>query len=1182
MSTAMTNPPPSHRADGILIAALDYAPEDREAFVITACGDDATLLAEVRALLAAHEAMPSDFLSGSAVDGISCGDLDVTVKHDSRMRLPVAATEREGERIGRYKLLQEIGEGGFGTVWMAEQTEPVTRKVALKIIKLGMDTREVIARFEAERQALAMMDHPNIAKVLDAGATDRGRPFFVMELVKGMPITDYCDEAGLGTRERLALFGDVCSAISHAHQKGIIHRDIKPSNVMVTLYADKPVVKVIDFGIAKATQCKLTEKTLFTRFEQFIGTPVYMSPEQASLSSVDIDTRSDIYGLGVLLYELLVGKPPFDGKSLLSVGYEEMRRIIREVEPEKPSSRLGTIVGEERTKLAKARHIEPAKVTALVEPDLDWIVMKAIDKDRTRRYETANAFLHDIRHFLADEPVSATPPSAGYQFRMFTKRNKRALQVASLIVGVLTVTSVVSTWAWLDASRARIAEEKQRIAFQTEAHRANEAERDAVRLRQESERQELDARRRAYAADMLRGQQAVRDHDLREARQMLERQRPASGEIDLRGWEWRHLWKCCQSGAAFEVAKRGDRVLTALYTADGKSLVTFESGGKVSIRDVAPGATPSVLQDRESQDPSLLHSNSGFLTMSDDGERMAAVGAKSSDDYCVRVWDIRQRTLLATLTGVKLSITAIALSPDKSTLAAIIASHDEVWIWDIATQQRRRAFPIKRGKNSTVCGALCYSHDGKTLAIGETTGRVRLVEAETGTAQGDFILTGRTLALAFSRDDRSLAAGSAYIDPNILIWDVASRRIVKTLGGHAGYITHLAFSPDGQMLVSASADQTVRLWHTKDWSAAPVLMGHTDEVWSARFSPDGKQIVSACKDGAIFVWEEPRGQPRNSGTKVLPLVNHDFLDVSPDGKTFVTIDNGVVHLITDTDTAHEELGTNYVAAFWVAPDEIVLGVKDPPQLKVWNVKGNDAATFPLKSNAGYGWFGYLAASRIVVATVYNPAANTTTVTRLDVATRRELSSVIADVGPMGDMNYRVSQDGRSMVRFDAIGSVRMLDLVTGEAGEAFTVRKTPIQGLALSPDGKSLVSAGTDSPEINVWDVATKKLQASLHGHNLILRNLAYSPDGQRMISTSIGSEAVKVWEPNGWQQVSRLSGWPGTSLSLASMLSDGNTIAAQELELRTGNRRMRVWQAASWDEINAAEAGHQPDHITR
>ncbi|MFN0126295.1 MAG: protein kinase domain-containing protein [Verrucomicrobiales bacterium] len=352
------------RAGEIFCAALEQPPEARAAFIAGACGGEEELQARVSQLLAAHE-QAGEFMDGEAPPS-PWAETIVT-----------APSEQPGEHIGRYKLLQEIGEGGFGTVWMAEQVEPVSRRVALKIIKLGMDTREVIARFEAERQALAMMDHPNIAKVLDAGSTDKGRPFFVMELVKGVTITKYCDEAGLNTRERLALFGDVCSAINHAHQKGVIHRDIKPSNVMVTLYADKPVVKVIDFGIAKATQGKLTDKTLFTRFEQFIGTPVYMSPEQASLSGLDVDTRSDIYALGIVLYELLVGKPPFDGKSLASAGYEEMRRIIREVEPVKPSSRLSTVAGDERTLLAKSRRIEPQKISRLVEPDLDWIVTEA-------------------------------------------------------------------------------------------------------------------------------------------------------------------------------------------------------------------------------------------------------------------------------------------------------------------------------------------------------------------------------------------------------------------------------------------------------------------------------------------------------------------------------------------------------------------------------------------------------------------------------------------------------------------------------------------------------------------------------------------------------------------------------------------------------------------------------------
>jgi serine/threonine protein kinase/tetratricopeptide (TPR) repeat protein len=419
----------------IFIAALDIADSAaRDAYVAEACAGDASLQAEVEELLAADA--EQDFLNGPVVPD-------------------AFQAEEAGDRIGRYKLLQEIGEGGFGTVWMAEQIEPVSRRVALKIIKLGMETREVIARFEAERQALAMMDHPNIAKVFDAGATEKGRPFFVMELVRGIPITRFCDERQLGTRERLELFADVCAAINHAHQKGVIHRDIKPNNVLVTLHGEKPLPKVIDFGIAKATQGKLTDKTLFTRFEQFIGTPVYMSPEQAALSSLDVDTRTDIYGLGILLYELLTGRPPFDAKTLAAAGYDEMRRIIRDVEPPKPSSRLSTAAGNERDLLAKARHLPPEKLHRSVEPDLDWIVMKAIEKDRTRRYETANGLALDIQRFLADEPVSATPPSAAYKFRKFARRHKAALRVAAVIAALLIAATIVSSWL---AVRARDAE----------------------------------------------------------------------------------------------------------------------------------------------------------------------------------------------------------------------------------------------------------------------------------------------------------------------------------------------------------------------------------------------------------------------------------------------------------------------------------------------------------------------------------------------------------------------------------------------------------------------------------------------------------------------------------------------------------------------------------------------------
>ena len=350
-------------------------------------------------------------------------------------------------------MLERIGEGGFGVVYVAEQKEPVKRRVALKLIKLGMDTRQVVARFEAERQALALMDHPNIAKVLDAGATEAGRPYFVMELVRGVKLTDYCDQNSLPTRQRLELFIQVCQAIQHAHQKGIIHRDIKPSNILVTLHDGVPVPKVIDFGIAKATQQELTDKTIYTQLQQFIGTPAYMSPEQAEMSGLDIDTRSDIYSLGVLLYELLTGRTPFDAKELMSQGIEAMRRTIREKEPIRPSTRLATLKAEELTTTANRRSVEASRLAGLLRGDLDWIVMKCLEKDRTRRFETANGLAFDLRRHLNNEPVLARPPSAGYRFQKLLRRNRVMASAGFLVVTAVLAGTVVSVVQTLRAKR---------------------------------------------------------------------------------------------------------------------------------------------------------------------------------------------------------------------------------------------------------------------------------------------------------------------------------------------------------------------------------------------------------------------------------------------------------------------------------------------------------------------------------------------------------------------------------------------------------------------------------------------------------------------------------------------------------------------------------------------------------
>ncbi len=385
-----------------------------------------------------------------------------------------AAAEGLGTRISHYKLLQKIGEGGCGIVYMAEQEEPVRRRVALKIIKLGMDTKSVIARFEAERQALALMDHPNIARVLDAGSTEKGRPYFVMELVRGVRITDYCDQNNLDTSQRLDLFVQICHAIQHAHQKGVIHRDIKPSNVLVTLHDGVPVPKVIDFGIAKATEFRLTDKTLFTAYEQIIGTPAYMSPEQAEMSGLDIDTRSDIYSLGVLLYELLTGRPPFDPKKLLQHGLDGMRRTLREQEPRRPSTMVTTLQRTELTATAEHRQAEPPKLISLLKGDLDWIVMKALEKDRRRRYETANGLAMDIKRYLGSEPVLARPPTRLYRLQKLVRRNKVVFAAGGAVAAALFIGIIVSTRLYfLEKSalqRAIVAEQQAELA------RANEAQ----------------------------------------------------------------------------------------------------------------------------------------------------------------------------------------------------------------------------------------------------------------------------------------------------------------------------------------------------------------------------------------------------------------------------------------------------------------------------------------------------------------------------------------------------------------------------------------------------------------------------------------------------------------------------------------------------------------------------------
>jgi len=502
------------QAEDLFQEAVNLPATERAAFLDERGVTDPALRAEVESLLVCLD--DAQISSLAAVD-------------------EAADPEFVGRRIGPYTILELIGEGGFGAVYLAEQHEPIQRRVALKVIKLGMDTKEVIARFEAERQALAMMDHPNIARVLDAGATDTGRPSFVMELVRGVPVTDYCDEHGLTVRERLALFIPVCHAVQHAHQKGIIHRDLKPSNVLVTEHDGAPVPKVIDFGIAKAMDRRLTERTYHTQSSQFIGTPEYMSPEQAELGGLDVDTRTDIYSLGVILYELLTGRPPFDREAFKSATFGEIQRIIREESPPPPSSRLGRL-GPKLDEVARSRRVAAASLRRMLRGDLDWIVMKAVEKDRARRYETAAAFAADVERHLRNEPVQAGPPGVMYRFGKFVRRHRVGVAAGCAIAVALLAGLALATIGLVQAGRARDAFEKQRD--DAEAARKSEAE--------QRERAELAAEQAKDAADKAKkvshflryllesvepGEVSPKDRAIRHMLEVAERHL-AAGELD--------------------------------------------------------------------------------------------------------------------------------------------------------------------------------------------------------------------------------------------------------------------------------------------------------------------------------------------------------------------------------------------------------------------------------------------------------------------------------------------------------------------------------------------------------------------------------------------------------------------------------------------------------------------------
>jgi WD40 repeat protein len=1027
-------------------------------------------------------------------------------------------------KIGRYKLLEKLGEGGFGDVWMAEQEDPVRRRVALKIIKLGMDTREVVARFEAERQALALMDHPNIAKVLDAGATDTGRPYFVMELVRGIKITEYCDQNALSTPQRLELFIAVCQAVQHAHQKGIIHRDIKPSNILVTVNEAVPVPKVIDFGIAKATQGRLTDKTVFTAFEQFIGTPAYMSPEQAVMTSLDVDTRTDIYSLGVLLYELLTGQTPFEKTELLAVGLEEMRRLIRDKEPMRPSTRLSGLGAEEQTSTAKRRQTDVPRLIRLVRGDLDWIVMKCLEKDRTRRYETANGLAFDLKRHLTNEPVLARPASAAYKLQKAFRRNKLVYSAAAAIALALVAGLTLAAMGWRQtrverdkALQARAGEEAQRKAAQ-----ASEAE--AVHL--------------LYVAKMNLAQRAWDQNNIGGLRQLLL----DTKDSPHRGFEW-YYWQPKTHVRALVLRGHSNIIRSVAFSPDGQRIVSGSDDQTAKVWDAATGRELLTLTGHSD----IIR----FVAFSPDGQRIVTC----SGDRTAKVWETANGRQLLTLTGHSETVASAAFSPDGQRIATACLDRTAK-VWDTATGKELLTL---RGHSNWV-ESVAFSPDGQRIVSGGDDQTAKVWDAASGrelltlkgyssglvsfSPDGQRIVTvdqrqwdsasGRELRVrklppftgdgdwinyaASSRDGRRIVIVTGSSANTAKLCDAATGRELFTYKGHSSCINSVAFSPDDERIVTGSSDNTAYVWEVA--SGVPprdkggnllTLTGHSEVVDSVAFSPDGQRIVTGSFDRTAKVWDAA------SGRELLTLVGHseivNSVAFSPDGQRIVTGSGDRTAKVWDSASGRELLPlrghSDWVASVSFSPDgqRIVTGSNDKTA-KVWDA----ASGRELLTLTGH--------NALIRSVAFSPdgqrvATGSSDRTKVwDAASGRELLTL------RGQATVAFSPNGQRIVTGSSDQTAKVWDATSGRELLTLTGHNDVVNSVAFSPDGQRILTSSWDRTA-KVWEADTGQELLTLKGHTSVIWDAVFSPDGLRIVTGSSDGTA-KVWEAARKQQVTQ------------------------------------------------------------